>query len=151
MAKGTPTSLREVRTVCGGRLTYRHDGPADSGPARWCDVSRTGARIALGRYLRPGRWVTLEFDAPLVCGAPVQVRARVVWCRPSGDGLSFEAGLSVLRETPELALDFAALGYRARAGANSPGAGAVSSAGHPVAKSVSNTGPQAGAVLPQAS
>lgn len=145
-----PTTLRECRTPLGGRVLYQQEDPRDAGVARWRDVSRTGARIGIGRYLRPGRWITLAFDAPLVQGAQLEARARVVWCRPAEDGLTFEAGLCILREMPEMALDFAALGYRARRGANSPAAAGVFPAAWPAPEIATETKPAAGAPLPRA-
>lgn len=106
------TQLREIRTPLQGAVRYVYGDPEEAGVARWREVSRTGARVLLGRYLRPGRWLALSFDSPLAANAPLTVRARVAWCKPLESGVEFEAGLQILRETPEMALDFAALGYR---------------------------------------
>jgi len=112
---GTVTErAREARTELAGSVAYAYEGPRDCGEARWANVSRAGGAITLGRYLRPGREVTLSFESPLVSSGPLSVRARIVWCRPAGHSGEFEAGLAIYRDTPEMALDFAAMGYAAR-------------------------------------
>lgn len=105
---------REARTELGGTLRYGYGAPEDTGVAQWVDVSRSGAAIQLGRYLRPGREITLEVNSPLAMNGPLKVRARVVWCTAARTAGHFNAGLLVYRDTPEMALDFAALGYAAR-------------------------------------
>ena len=75
---------REARTELAGAVAYEYEGPRDCGEARWSNVSRTGGAIALGRYLRPGREVTLSFESPLVSSGPLVVRGRIVWCRAFG-------------------------------------------------------------------
>lgn len=115
-------AMRELRIPLRGNVRYEYDSPRDGGLAHWIDVSRVGAALHIGRYLRPGREVTLYFESPLVSGTELAVRARIVWCRPLRDcGTAFVVGLQVHREDPKLALDFAALGYRARAAANRTG------------------------------
>ncbi|MBI1320318.1 MAG: hypothetical protein GC168_15430 [Candidatus Hydrogenedens sp.] len=109
---------REMRNALRGALQYTCAGPDDEGTARWLNVSRTGAAISMGRYLRPGREITLVFDSPLAYSHPHEVRARIIWCRPAGGGIEFTAGLEIYRDTPEMALDFAALGYAARRQSN---------------------------------
>jgi hypothetical protein len=96
---------REARTELGGTLRYGYGAPEDTGVAQWVDVSRSGAAIQLGRYLRPGREITLEVNSPLAMNG---------------------AGLLVYRDTPEMALDFAALGYAARRQQNTTTSGEVS-------------------------
>jgi hypothetical protein len=110
--------VREARTEMVGTVQYSYGTPEDCGVARWCDVSRAGASVRLGRYLRPGRELTLHVNSPLAASGPLTVRARVVWCAPLGDAGQYAAGLMVYRDTPEMALDFAALGYAARQQAN---------------------------------
>lgn len=108
------TPPRETRTPLQGTVRYVYGDPEEAGVARWREVSRTGARVLLGRYLRPGRWMAISFDSPLAANAPLTAKARVAWCKPLPGGIEFEAGLQILRDTPEMALDFAALGYRVR-------------------------------------
>jgi len=116
---------REARTELGGTLRYGYGAPEDTGVAQWVDVSRSGAAIQLGRYLRPGREVTLEINSPLAMNGPLKVRAKVVWCAAARKSGHFNAGLLVYRDTPEMALDFAALGYAARRQANHTTSGEI--------------------------
>jgi len=125
----TTSRTRETRSALYGGLDYTCAGPSDTGSARWRNVSRTGAALELGRYLRPGREITLEFNSPLALSRPLRVRARVVWCRPEASGIAFTAGVAIYRDTPELALDCAALGYAARQQMNNAPEAPVS---HPV-------------------
>lgn len=98
-------------------MTYRLES-GDTGRATWLNVSRAGAAVRLGRYLRPGKRLQLCFASPLQYGAIVELPARVAWCRPLEGGVEFAAGLQVRRDAPEAALAFAALGYAVQRGAN---------------------------------
>jgi len=110
--KPTTQAMRERRTALSGAVTYSYD-PDESGRGRWINVSRVGACIRLGRYLRPGRDLRLRFPSPLEASeAPVEVQGRVSWCRQVPGAPEFTAGVRLLREDPEAALAFAALGYR---------------------------------------
>lgn len=105
--------VREVRSVLTGRVAYEVAGH-ERGTAAWLDVSRVGARVSLGRYLRPGRLVTLAFTAPWSGSTEVSLVARVVWCRQGGDSMEFHAGLQVVRDNPAAALAFSLLVQLAR-------------------------------------
>ncbi len=109
--------IRERRTPVAGCVAYRLES-GDTGRAAWLNVSRVGAALRLGRYLRPGKRLCLRFASPLPAGGTVELPARVVWCRPVAGGVEFDAGLVVRRDTPEAALAFAALGYAAQRRAN---------------------------------
>ena len=108
----TARVLRERRTSLRGSLEYQ-DGTAWL-PARWRDVSRTGAAIRTARYLRPGRKLGVRFVSPLDAGTPVTLPAQVAWCAPAVDGPGYVSGIAVYRDAPDAALAFAAVGYRAR-------------------------------------
>lgn len=108
----TSQMMREQRMNVQGKLLYRYNGD-ESGAAHWQDVSRVGAKLRLGRYLRPGRNLVLEFASPLVEEGQVQLPARVIWCRLMAEGADFVAGVQIRRERPEYAVAFAALGYSA--------------------------------------
>lgn len=82
------------RVPLSGRIQYRY-GLDDHGTAAWRSIGRDGACISLGRYLRPGRHITLLCDGR--SGAP-EVSGRVVWCRPALDGQTFVAGVRFLRD-----------------------------------------------------
>lgn len=112
----TTFTTRETRTALRGNVQYAYEAPVDEGMAQWLDVSRVGAALQLGRYLRPGREVTLRFQGASELRS---VRARIVWCRPALEvANAFFAGIQVYREDPQLALDFAVLGHTARAAVN---------------------------------
>lgn len=100
-----------------GMLQYRYDSD-DLGTATWCDVSVSGARIHLGRYLGPGREITVRFDslnpvaqAQLAAeyAGPIRLRAEIVWCRPAVNGIEFQAGLRFARTQDDLGFGRAAL------------------------------------------
>lgn len=106
---------RAERFPFSGRVDYRY-GRNESGKATWCSVGREGACIGLGRYLRPGRHVSLISDAVVVNGHPVELSGRVVWCRPTTDGQTFVAGLRIFSDEPETALALSAIVQIAHAG-----------------------------------
>jgi len=87
----TRDQRRFVRVDVTGNLEYRH-APNESGCAVLHDIGRGGLGLRLGRYLSPGRrvMVTLEETEP---GHPVELKAVVAWCRPTGDGRTYLAGL----------------------------------------------------------
>lgn len=108
--------VREVRSALDGPLTYAVTAD-ESAAAAWVDVSRVGVGIALGRYLRPGRVITLSFSGG-DGSAQVSLQARVVWCRQVRGSAEFHAGLQVVREHPGAALAFARLVHTAREATN---------------------------------
>ncbi|MFM1918999.1 MAG: hypothetical protein RLZZ303_633 [Candidatus Hydrogenedentota bacterium] len=111
---GTGLLARETRSRIGGAVEYLHGAPEESGVAEWRDVSRCGASISLGRFLRPGRELVLSAPSPLYPGRALRLRARVMWCAPSEAVGRFTAGLLVYRDSPEAALEFATLAHKAR-------------------------------------
>lgn len=116
--------VREVRTALDGRVAYEV-AAGERGTASWSDVSRVGARVVLGRYLRPGRVIALAFTAPWNGCTEVSLQARVIWCRQGEDSAEFHAGLQVLRDNPEAALAFGLLVQIARGAANTAEVGTV--------------------------
>lgn len=104
------TNMRELRTPLTGTFNYA-SGCGEAGRAAWLNISRTGAAVRLGRYLRPGHIIQLlpDIEEPEAWSIP----ARVAWCVPAADTVLFHAGLAVQRTTPENALRFATLGYEA--------------------------------------
>lgn len=104
---------REIRTPLWGTFHYV-SGCGEAGRATWLNVSRTGAGVQLGRYLRPGHVVQLQCDGDETTGT-WPIPATVIWCRPIPDSVQFQAGLAIDRTCPETALRFATLGYAALA------------------------------------
>jgi len=101
-------SMRESRHALDAALDLAVDGALVR--ATLTDVSRVGAGVVLGRYLRPGREVGLRPEGAGDAG----LWARVVWCRPTTETARFRAGLRLYRETPEVALLFAGVLAQAR-------------------------------------
>lgn len=124
METKTLQPAREPRTPVSGTLKYVC-APDETGRARWLNVSRTGASIRLGRYLRPGRRIALQFEAPHLSGATFVVESRIVWCRPVTGGLEFAAGLQLYRDVPDAVVAFASVGYAARRQSNTTAAARV--------------------------
>lgn len=112
-----PGNTREWRRPVSGKVACAY-GSGELASAAWRDVSRDGASIELGRYLRPGRRLTLRFAAPWDASSEMELEACVAWCRTGPDTRRFLAGLRVLRDQPEAAVAFAALGYGERAATN---------------------------------
>ena len=137
--------VREVRSTLTGRVAFEV-APGERGTASWMDVSRVGARMVLGRYLRPGRLVTLAFTAPWNGSTEVSLVARVVWCRQGSDSAEFHAGLQIVREDPAAALAFSLLLQIARGAANNAGSGAVITTVWPNFRAIEDRQPQPEAV-----
>jgi hypothetical protein len=73
-------------------------GHGDRGRASARNVSRTGIALSSGRFLRPGPVVRFVFDDIAYNGAPIEVHAITVWCRPVPDAPgTFAAGFSVVQ------------------------------------------------------
>lgn len=103
---------RELRRGRRGTITY-HSGCGNWGRATWLNISRTGAALRLGRYLRPGRVLYLESDDKGPVPKTV-IPAEVAWCKAIPGTLDFRVGLHVHRPTPAVALAFAQLGAPTR-------------------------------------
>ena len=88
-----------------GGLTYQY-GPHDKGTAFCRNISRNGAGIVLGRYLKPGRYVLLTADSPFSGPAPIELKARIMWCRPTGNNSRFNAGVLVYEDDFDAMLAF---------------------------------------------
>ena len=88
---------RSHRHSLTGEVKYGY-GLSHSGMARWLDMSDSGARLSLGRYVRPGTLLKLAAAADAAQSA---IQSVVVWCRPAGEACEFEAGLRFLFQSPE--------------------------------------------------
>lgn len=88
---------RQARRVAlRGEFGYVYDG-SEQGRATWRSISLEGACIEIGRYLRPGRTIRIDYFG-------FEMHMRVVWCRPANRSERFVAGVQVLNGGPELAL-----------------------------------------------
>lgn len=79
-----------------GEFAYEYED-GDHGTASWRSISADGACIQIGRYLRPGRRLRIDFHG-------LELNMRVVWCLPVHGGQRFVAGVQLLNGGPELAL-----------------------------------------------
>jgi hypothetical protein len=88
---------RYNRAAHGGKVHYVY-GPAYEGTGTCTDVGLGGVGVRLGRYLRPGTLVLVRM-AGRPGDEPLQMKARVAWCRGTG-GHHFAAGFQVFQEDP---------------------------------------------------
>ena len=74
---------------------WRHlDG--DEGLAQTRNVSRGGMCIELGRYLRPGRLLTVSFDGIVYGQEAVSLPTRIAWCKPIQETDRYLVGLEIV-------------------------------------------------------
>jgi len=91
------TDERRARRVSMNGLFEFKSADDESGKGEWQSVSRDGARIRTGRYLRPGRELRIAYHGRAL-------DARVVWSRAEDDGEQFVAGVELISKTPEASL-----------------------------------------------
>jgi len=96
------------RLALSGAVEYRY-GVDELGYAQWQDIGRGGASLHLGRYLRPGRSVTLIRRARSIHDEPIELSGRITWCRPCDDGRNFLAGIRFRRQSPEICFAISSL------------------------------------------
>ncbi len=89
----TNTNMRELRTPLSGSFAYA-SGCGEAGRAVWLNISRTGAAIQLGRYLRPGHLIQLSLESGNDGGWSIP--ARIAWCVSIPGTLQFQAGLNAV-------------------------------------------------------
>lgn len=87
---------RTRRVALRGEFEYTFDD-AERGQAIWRSISLDGACIEIGRYLRPGRKLRIDYRG-------LEMNMRVVWCRAVQGSENFVVGVQVLNGGPELAL-----------------------------------------------
>jgi hypothetical protein len=72
-----------------------------AGVASVRNVSRTGVGLTLQSFLRPGPVVHLAFEGIEYDGAPIEVAAHTVWCRPETPASDrFVAGFAIVHDDP---------------------------------------------------
>lgn len=81
-----------------GAVTYRYE-PEHEGTAMCTNVGRGGLSLELGRYLRPGKYVMLSVSG--ADGEPLELKARVAWCRALPGSRLFAAGVRVYHDEPQ--------------------------------------------------
>ena len=101
-------SRESERLALNGSVQYRY-GPGEYGYAQWQDIGRGGASLNLGRYLRPGRPLTIVRRVRSLHDEPIEIAARIAWCRPCKDGKNFLAGIRFRRQTPEICFAISSL------------------------------------------
>ena len=87
---------RSRRAPFHGEFEYRYDGN-QSGKAEWRSVGREGACIRIGRYLSPGRRMTVDCRG-------LELEARIIWCRATAGGDHFVAGLQIVNGGAEASM-----------------------------------------------
>ncbi len=96
LAIPTTEERRSRRVPLRGEIEYRYDDD-ESGKAQWCSVGREGACVRIGRYLRPGRYIRVEYH-------DLDLEARVIWCRARAGGDHFVAGLQIVNGGAEASM-----------------------------------------------
>jgi hypothetical protein len=79
-----------------GGFEYEHSN-GEHGKASWRSISKDGACMQIGHFVRPGRTMRAFYHG-------LNLNLRVVWCRPAGSEDWFVAGVQVVNGGPELAL-----------------------------------------------
>lgn len=103
---------RFMRIPHRGSILYRY-ASSESAAAHSVDVSHGGVCLALGRYLKPGRFVLLTLEPGPQRPAWAELKAQIAWCRPTSDPHVFLAGAYVFRDEPEVAVTMSELVYHA--------------------------------------
>ena len=80
--QSTPEDHRVFTRVPFAHSVRWFSGDGEGGVATVRNISRSGASVSLGRYLRPGPVVRIAFDGFEYAGGAVDVQALTVWCRP---------------------------------------------------------------------
>lgn len=101
-----------ARAPFAGTISYCY-GHSETGQATCLDVGHGGARLILGRYLRPGRHVLLALALDSEGEKLVELKARVAWCRPAGEPHTFIAGVYIFHDEPEVSAALSELLYEA--------------------------------------
>lgn len=114
--RARPELTDERRTFI--RMPFKHrvrwaEANDESGWATLQDVGRTGLRLSLNRYLRPGRIVYISFDGARSGASPLAVPARLVWSRSTEDGENFIAGFEILHDEASTLADISEVFYMA--------------------------------------
>jgi len=99
---------RTRRTPWRGSVVYQ-PAPGERGFASWRNISHNGASLQLGRFLRPGRFAMLISESPFTESGTIELKARVVWCRPTQNSEWFVAGVRIYHDDLNAALAYTLL------------------------------------------
>jgi len=88
---------RSARASYSGKATYRY-ARDDGGSATVVNLCPSGACLALGRYLRPGRFMLLALEADSSPRTTIELKTQVVWCRPTKNIGVFLTGVRILHD-----------------------------------------------------
>lgn len=94
VAKGQ-NNRQFVRLPFAGQVQYRY-GAVEAGKASCCNIGRDGLGLLMGRYLRPGTLIMLQWS-----DGRAEFKARVAWCTPTNRADIFLTGLRVLHHEAE--------------------------------------------------
>lgn len=103
---------RFTRVPHRGDISYRYTAN-DAATAVCVDMSRGGVCLALGRYLRPGKLLLLAVASTPEAGDAAELKAQIVWCRPTDDPKVFHAGAHIFHDEPEVSVIMSELLYEA--------------------------------------
>jgi len=103
---------RFTRVPHRGDISFKY-AANDAANAVCVDMSRGGVCLAMGRYLRPGRKVLLTVADATDATRLAELKAQVVWCRPTDDPQVFQAGIHIFHDEPEVTVVMSEWLYRA--------------------------------------
>ena len=102
ISRDMPSERRIFTRVPFHQTVLWRNASGESGSAKILDVGRSGLRLSLAEYFRPGPALMITFDDVLYRARPVEVPVLTVWCRPDADDRqSFTAGFSVVHGEPD--------------------------------------------------
>jgi hypothetical protein len=106
---------RSARTLYSGKATYRY-ARGEGGGATVVNLCAIGACPALGRYLRPGRFILVGLETDSWPRGTIELKAQIVWCRPTDNPGAFLMGVRIFQDDPDTGAVMSDLLLRSRAG-----------------------------------
>ena len=92
----TPGDARVFTRVPLDQVVHWRHMDGEEGLAQTRNVGRGGLCIELGRYLRPGRLLTVWFDGILYGQKAVSLPTRIAWCKPLPETDRYLVGLEIV-------------------------------------------------------
>jgi len=105
---------RSVRAPYSGNATYRY-ARNEGGSATLVNLCPSGACLALGRYLRPGRFILVALETDCSPCRTIELKGQIVWCRPTEDAGAFLMGVRILQDDPDTGVAISDLLSRSQA------------------------------------